>query len=104
MIPMMSSIFLAIVLLPIVCAITWLCVRGNHDAVNLLAWDRTRPLRSALVTLCFAIPFCYGVSSLVDEFAAPPGWYGLWWLPYTLVTLFWLAVTRGSALSKRNDS
>jgi len=104
LIPMMSSIFLAVALLPIVCATTWLCLRGNDDAGNLLAWDRDRPVRSALVTLCFVIPFCFGLSSLVDEFTAPPGWHGLWWLPYTLVALFWLAMMRGSALSKRNGS
>ena len=103
-IPMMNSIFLAVVLLPVVCVITWLCLRGNDDAGSLLAWDETRPIRSSLVTLCFAIPFCFGLSLLVNEFAAPPGWHGLWWLPYTLVTLLWLAVMRGSALSKPKGS
>ena len=103
-IPMMDSIFLAFVLLPVVCVITWHCLCGKDDAGSLLAWDRTRPTRSAFVTLCFAIPFCFGLSLLADEFTAPPGWHGLWWLPYTLITLFWLAVMRGSALSKRNGS
>lgn len=103
-IPMMSSIFLAVVLLPIVSVITWLCLRGNDDTGSLLSWDRTRPVRSALVTFCFAIPFCFGLFSLVNEVTAPPGWHGLWWLPNTLVTLFWLATMRGSALSKRNGT
>lgn len=101
-IPMMNSIFLAVVLLPLVCVITWLCLRGKDDAGNLLAWDTARPILSALVTLCFAVPFCFGLWSLVGEFTAPRGWHGLWWLPYTLVTLLWLAMVRGSALSKRN--
>lgn len=101
-IPMMASILLAVLLSPVVCGITWLCLRGSDNAGSPLAWDRTRPIRSSIVTLCFAIPFCFGLSLLIDEFAAPPGWHGLWWLPYTLVTLFWLAVMRGSALSKRN--
>ncbi|WP_159759070.1 hypothetical protein [Sphingomonas sp. 8AM] len=101
-IPMVNSVFLAIVLLPVVCGITWLCLRGKNDAGNLLAWDGTRPVRSVAVTLCFAIPFCFGLSSLLDEFTAPPGWHGLWWLPYTLITLFWLTVMRGAALSDRN--
>ena len=101
-IPMMSSIFLAVVLLPVVCGITWLCLRGKDNAGSLLAWDRTRPVRCALVTLCFSIPFCFGISLLEDEFTASPGWHGLLWLPYTLVTLFWLAAMRGSALSKQN--
>lgn len=103
MIPMMGSIFLAVVLLPIVCLITWLCLRENDDAGSLLAWDRARPVRSALVSLCFALPFCFGISSLVDELSAPPGWHGLLWVPYTLVALFWLALMRGSALSKRSS-
>lgn len=103
-IPMMNSIFLAVVLLPVVCVITWLCLRGKDNAGSLLAWDRTRPIRNALVTLGFAIPFCFGLSLMVVEFTAPPGWHGVWWLPYTLITLFWLAVMRGSVLSKRNGS
>ena len=103
-IPMMNSIFLAVVFLPIVCVITWLCLRGKDNAGSLLAWDRTKPIRSALVTLCFAIPICFGLSSLIGEFTAPPGWHGLWWLPYTLVTLFWLSVMRGSAVSKSKGS
>lgn len=104
MIPMMSSILLAVMLLPIVWAVTWLCLRGNENAGNLLAWDGARPVRSALVTLCFAVPFCFGLFSLADEFTAPVGWHGLWWLPYTVIALLWLAVMRGSALSNRNGS
>jgi hypothetical protein len=103
MIPMMGSIFLSVVLLPIVCLITWLCLRGNDGAGSLLAWDRARPIRSAVVSICFALPFCFGVFSLVDELAATPGWYGLWWSPYTLIALSWLASMRGSALSKRKN-
>jgi hypothetical protein len=104
MIPLMSSIFLAVVLSPVICLITWLCLRASDGCGSLLAWDRGRPVRSALVSLCFALPFCLGVSSLVDELTAPPGWYGLWWVPYTLIALFWLALMRGSALSNRNVS
>ncbi|HEX8412914.1 MAG TPA: hypothetical protein VF637_03390 [Sphingomicrobium sp.] len=103
-IPMMSSIFFAVALLPIVCLITWLCLRRNDDAGSLLAWDRVRPIRSVLMTLGFAIPFCFSLLSLVDGFTAPPGWHGLMWLPYTLAVLFWLAVMRGAALSERNVS
>ncbi|WP_242148961.1 hypothetical protein [Sphingomonas sp. BAUL-RG-20F-R05-02] len=101
-IPMISSIFLAVMLSPVVCLTTWLCLRGNDAAGSLLAWDTARPVRSAFVSACFALPFCFAASSLVDGFTAPPGWYGLWWLPYTLVAQFWLALMRGSALSKRN--
>lgn len=101
-IPMMASIFLAVLLIPVVCGITWLCLRGNDDAGSLLAWDSLRPIRSVMVTVCFAIALSFGLLSLVGEFTAIPGWHGLWWLPYTLVTLFWLAVMRGSALSKPN--
>lgn len=103
-IPMMNSIFLAVILLPVVCIITWLCTRGTNGVAVLLAWDKARPVRSVLVTLCFTFPFCLGLWALWAEFTAPPGWYGLWWLPYTLVSLFWLAAMRGSALSKRNGS
>ncbi|WP_221234883.1 hypothetical protein [Sphingomonas aerophila] len=99
----MSSIFLAVVLLPVVCSITWLCLRGNDDAGSLLAWNTARPTRSAMVTLCFAIPFTVGLSSLVDEFTAPPGWHGLMWLPYTLAAMSWLGAMRGAVLSKRDD-
>ena len=102
--PMMNSMLLAVVLLPVVCGITWLCLLGNKDAGSLLAWDSFRPIRSVMVTVCFAIPFCFGLLSLVDEFNAPPGWHGLWWLPYTLVTLLWLAVMRGAVPSKPNGS
>ena len=102
-IPMMSSIFLAVAILPVVCSITWLCLRGNDGAGSLLAWNRARPTRSAMVTICFAVPFSVGLSSLVDGFTAPPGWHGLMWLPYTLVTLFWLGAMRGAVLSKRNE-
>jgi len=102
-IPMMSSIFLALVLLPVVCSITWLCLRGNDDAGNLLAWNRGRPIRSGVVTLCFAIPFTIGLSSVVDEVTAPAGWHGLMWLPYTLVTLFWLGTMRGAVISQRDN-
>jgi hypothetical protein len=101
-IPMMGSLLLAFVLIPIVSTITWLCVRGNHGAGNLLAWNAIRPIRSTLVTLSFTIPFCFGILSLFDEFRSPPGWHGAWWLPYTLVTMLWLAVMRGFALSEAN--
>lgn len=100
-IPMMSTIFLAVALSPLVCLTTWLCLRGNYDAGSLLAWDRDRPIRSTFVSVGFAIPFCFGLSLLVDEFTASSGWHGLWWVPYTLVALFWLALMRGSALSER---
>jgi hypothetical protein len=103
MVPMMNSMFPAVMLLPIVCVTTWACLRGNDDAGTLLAWDGTRPIRSAAVTLGFAIPLCLGLWALVDAFTAPPGWHGPWWLPCTLVTLFWLAVMRGSALSTRSN-
>ena len=102
-IPMMSSIFLAVALVPVVCSITWLCLRGNDDAGTLLAWNRARPTRSAMVTLCFMIPFTVGLSSVVYEFTAPAGWHGLMWLPYTLVTLFWLGMMRGAVVSQRDN-
>ena len=104
MIPMMGDMFVALILAPIVCVVTWLCLRKNKHAGDLLAWDRAKPIRSSIVTILFGIPFFIGLSSLVDEFGAPPGWYGLWWLPYTLMSLLWLAVMRGSALSKPNGS
>ena len=101
-IPMVESIFLAILLLPVVVLVTWLCLRRSDGSGDLLAWDRARPLRSASVTLCFGLPFSYGLLSVVREFTAPPGWHGLWWLPYTLAALAWLAVVRGAALTNRN--
>ena len=101
-IPMMGSIFLAVILLPVILGITWLCLRGKKYGGHLLAWDRARPIRSSFVTLAFMVPFFFGLTSLLDELTSSSDWYGLWWLPYTLIVLTWLVVMRGAALSKSN--
>ena len=98
-IPMMQSVFLAIALLPVVCGTTWLCLRGRHLA-SLTAWNRSRPVQSALVSLCFAVPFSVALWCLIVEINAPAGWHGLSWLPYTLVTLAWFSAMRGFALTQ----
>ena len=101
MIPMMGSLVLAVMLLPVVCGTTWFCLRGNHRLINLLAWDRKRPIQSASVTLFFAIPFCVVLWSFLEALITPEGWYDHLWLPHTLVTLVWLALMRGAALTTR---
>lgn len=100
-IPMMNSIILSVILLPIISIVTWICIRGIDGVGDLLAWDRQRPIRSSLVTVCFGLPFCFNLLSLANDLSAPKSWYGIWWLPYTLVTLLWLAAMRGAALTKR---
>lgn len=100
-IPMINSIILAVILLPIIAIVTWICLRGIDGVGNLLEWDRQRPIRSVVVTGVFGIPFCSGLLSVVDSLTAPPGWHGIWWIPYTLISLLWLVMMRGSLLTKR---
>jgi hypothetical protein len=102
-IPMVESIFLAALLVPVIALAAGLSLRKQHGPIKLAAWDRERPIYSGVITLVFAVPFTLAAGSLYDELTAPPGWRGIWWLPYTSLVLAWLLLVRGAFLSKRPE-
>ena len=86
-IPMIESIFLAVVIAPVVGLISWLSLRRTTPGINLMEWDRDRPILSGIISLCAFPPLLVGVAALWEEANAPPGWHGLWWLPYTAIVI-----------------
>lgn len=101
-IPMMNSVFLAILLIPLIGLTAWLSTRKSPRAIHLLAWNSDRPVLSAIVTLVFAASLGAGILLIAEELMAPWGWYGAWWIPYTLLVVMWLAFVRAAALSTSN--
>ena len=101
-IPMIESIFLAVLIAPVVGLITWLCLRRTNPGIRLMAWDSGRPILSGIISLFALPPLLVGVAALWEEISAPPGWHGLWWLPYTAIVILWVATMRAAALSKPN--
>jgi hypothetical protein len=99
-IPMIESIVLAGLLAPFIAFVTWLCVRRRLSLIDLLIWRDDRPILSGFVTICAALPFALGLFLIKKELSAPPGWFGHWWLPYTVLVLVWLVVMRAAALEK----
>lgn len=100
-IPMFESAVLAALLSPVIAVLTWLCTRRRTSPLDIAAWRRDKPVISGLVTTCAALPFAYGLFLAEEEIAAPHGWYGWAWLPYTAVVLLWLALMRAAALQKQ---
>jgi len=99
-IPMVESLFAALLLAPVVGLATWFCARRATTELDLLAWDPERPVCSTIVTLAF-LPFqLLCIASIRDSFRAPPGWHGTWWLPYTFVVLCWLVLMRAAAIRR----
>jgi hypothetical protein len=101
-IPMMESIYLAAITAPIIGLISWLSLRRTRPDINLMAWDSNRPVLSGIISLCALPPLLAGIAALWEEVRAPPGWHGLWWLPYTAIVISWVAMMRAAALSKHN--
>ena len=99
---MMESIYLALVIAPLVGLISWLGLRRTTPGISLMAWDSDRPILSGIISLCALPPLSLGVVALWEEMRAPPGWHGLWWLPYTAIVISWVATMRAAALSKPN--
>lgn len=101
MIPMFGSAVFAALLLPLVVLITWLCTRRRTNLLDFAAWRGDRPILSVAVTACAALPFAFGLLLIAEELAEPRGWHGLYWLPYTVAVLLWLALMRAAALEKQ---
>lgn len=96
-----SSLFYAALLIPVIATITSLSLRGTRR-FGLLEWDRARPLKSVLVTFGFVLPLLVIVVLITKQATAPPEWKTMWWLPYELVVMLWLAIMRSAALALRN--
>jgi hypothetical protein len=102
-IPMVESVFLAVLLIPVTGVITWLCTRKIRGEIDLLAWDSARPILSWFVTSGFASLFALCALLILTELSAPTGWYGTWWVPYTIAVMLWLVLMRATALQERTD-
>ena len=100
-IPMFESAVLAVLAAPVVGLLTWLCTRRRTSLLDMAAWRSDRPMTSGAVTVCAVLPAFFAVFLIEQEIAAPRGWYGWAWLPYTLTVLLWLAVMRAAALRKQ---
>ena len=105
-IPMFSGVLAALVLLPLVTAATYLCLRGRRDGGTLLAWRKDKPARSFVVTLLFGLPAVllavFLAALLTDLVAERAPWFDYLWAPYVAVCIVWLLLLRASALAPRS--
>ncbi|MGZ3377532.1 MAG: hypothetical protein ACXU8S_13130 [Phenylobacterium sp.] len=99
-IPMMNSVILAVLALPLVLLMTWLCQRRRLGIGRIFGWDRHRPVLSIAVTAAAMLPLACCLVMIWAELTAPKGWHGMIWLPYTFVIIIWLLLLRASSLSQ----
>lgn len=101
MIPMMGSVFLAVVATPIVAALTRGCLRTYDPTRPLLGWRTDRPTTSLVVSVAVLVPAALVTLSILrtpfSEFAAQD-WL---WLPHRAACLAWCLLLRSAALSGR---
>jgi len=83
-IPMFGSVVAAAMLLPIVLALTYLCVRRYRAGGTLFAWRKDRPLLSTAVSLAFGLPVAMIVISIIQTISLRPSAIELIWVPYAL--------------------
>ena len=98
-IPMMGSIFTAVVASPVVAILTYLGVRKWRGARPLLGWRTDKPLTAAAAGVAFGLPAILVVVGAAFSLAPAFGgaWYELVWLPWYLCAFAWLGLLRAAA-------
>lgn len=101
-IPMLGSVFSAVVTSPFVLGAAWLCLRRYNSAARLLAWRRERLGLSVVATGLFGgAAALLGGQILADVIEGMP-WYDLIWHAYAAVCIAWLLGLRAAAIEQRD--
>lgn len=93
-IPMVGSILSAILLSPIVLAVTFLCLRRRTDSRRIFGWRRDQPIVAALGTLLFGGSAAWVAVAVAASLSPPQQGHEYLWLPFVACLIVWLLILR----------
>ena len=102
-IPIGGAILSAIILLPAIVGMTWLCTRSFRSG-SLFAWRQDRLAWSIVATALFAASAGPLAWLMVTDYGRPLPSHEYYWVPVGLAAICWLATLRTALISKsRHD-
>jgi hypothetical protein len=102
-IPLFSSALTALMLLPVVMLVTFLCARRYPAGGSLLVWRVDKPLLSTALSLAFGGPAVLVLAAIAATLVRSPSWYEYLWVPYLTLCAGWLLLLRAAALLPRGN-
>lgn len=100
-IPMLGSIYVTLLLSPLILGVAWLCLRRYNPKTSIAAWRRDRPYRSAVVTLLFGPAAALMTAAAVQGVLTPAmPWYEYLWAAYFALWGLWLLYLRAAAIDQ----
>jgi hypothetical protein len=99
-IPMFGSVFLTLVLSPLVIGIAWLCLRRYNPNTKLATWRRERLYRSIGATLLFGAGAVLLTAAVFDGLRPGLRWYEYLWPAYFALWVPWLLGLRAAAIDQ----
>lgn len=100
-IPIMGHAIAAMVIAPIVLAITWACLWRYEGGGALFGWDGERPWRSIVATIVLGTPAVAIAGAVAADIAAGQAWYEYLWDIYFCLWVAWFLLLRAALLAPR---
>lgn len=109
-VPMVGSVFVAILASPVVLSVSWLCLRRYNPNSRILGWHTGRRVRSVVATTVLGLPATLLTIGFIAEIRRDWPWYEYLWTVYGLPLAAWLLALRAAithqlpATRKRTDT
>lgn len=98
-IPIMGHLMAAMVIGPVVFAITWACLWRYDGGGVLFDWNRARPWKSAVATLVLGAPVVAIAGQVSSDVVAGQAWYEYLWDLYLCLWAAWFLLLHAALLA-----
>lgn len=98
-IPIMGDVMAAMVIGPVVLAITWACLWRYEGGGALFGWDAERPWKSIVATILLGIPALAIAGAMAADIVAGQAWYDYLWDIYFCLWAAWFLLLRAALLA-----
>ena len=102
-IPMFGSVFVTLILSPLILGITWLCLRRYNPETRLASWRPDRPYRSVVLTGLSGAGSVFLAAVIFDGLRPGLPWYEYLFEAYFALWLPWLLGLRAAAIEQLDN-